>query len=57
MFNSVKLSARLVAAAMGAMTIGAIAFTSSAAAAPLPLFPFFGAAAAAPRRSAARTVG
>jgi lipoprotein-anchoring transpeptidase ErfK/SrfK len=42
MFNSVKLSARLVAAAMGALTIGAIAFTSSAAAAPLPLFPFFG---------------
>ena len=41
MFNSVKLSARLVAAAMGALTIGAIAFTSSAAAAPLPLFPFF----------------
>jgi lipoprotein-anchoring transpeptidase ErfK/SrfK len=42
MFNSVKLSARLVAAAMGALTIGAVAFTSSAAAAPLPLFPFFG---------------
>ena len=42
MFNSVKLSARLVAAAMGALTIGAMAFTSSAAAAPLQLFPFFG---------------
>ena len=41
MFNSAKLNARLVAAALGAMTIGAIAFTSSAAAAPLPLFPFF----------------
>src|SRR5215470_15757138 len=36
MFNSAKLNARLVAAAFGA-----IAFTSSAAAAPLPLFPFF----------------
>ena len=41
MFNSARLNARLVAAALGAMTIGAIAFTSSAAAAPLPLFPFF----------------
>ena len=41
MFNSAKLNARLVAAALGAMTVGAIAFTSSAAAAPLPLFPFF----------------
>ena len=41
MFNSAKLNAKLVAAALGAMTIGALAFTSSAAAAPLPLFPFF----------------
>ena len=41
MFNSAKLNARLVAAAMGALTIGALAFTTSAAAAPLPLFPFF----------------
>jgi len=41
MFNSAKLNAGLVAAALGAMTIGAIAFTSSAAAAPLQLFPFF----------------
>jgi len=41
MFNSAKLNAKLVAAALGAMTVGALAFTSSAAAAPLPLFPFF----------------
>jgi lipoprotein-anchoring transpeptidase ErfK/SrfK len=41
MFNSAKLNARLVAATLGALTIGAIGFTSSAAAAPLPLFPFF----------------
>ena len=41
MFKSAKLNARLVAAAMGALTIGALAFTTSAAAAPLPLFPFF----------------
>ena len=41
MFNSAKLNAKLVAATLGALTIGAIAFTSSAAAAPLPLFPFF----------------
>jgi len=41
MFNSAKLNARLIAATLGALTIGATAFTSSAAAAPLPLFPFF----------------
>ncbi len=41
MFKSAKLNARLVAATLGALTIGAFAFTSSAAAAPLPLFPFF----------------
>ena len=40
MFKSAKLNARLVAAAMGALTIGAIALSSSAAAAPLSLFPF-----------------
>ncbi len=41
MFNSAKPIAKLVAAALGAVTIGAFAFTSSVAAAPLPLFPFF----------------
>ena len=41
MFNSAKLNAKLFAATLGALTIGAIGFTSSAAAAPLPLFPFF----------------
>ena len=41
MLNSAKLNARFVAATLGALTIGAMAFTSSAAAAPLPLFPFF----------------
>ncbi|MCP4617315.1 MAG: L,D-transpeptidase [Bradyrhizobium sp.] len=41
MFKSAKLNARLVAATLGALTIGAFDFTSSAAAAPLPLFPFF----------------
>ena len=41
MFNSLKLNARLAAAAFGALAIGAIAFSTSAAAAPLPLFPFF----------------
>ena len=34
-------SSKLAAAAMGALAIGAIAFSTSAAAAPLPLFPFF----------------
>ena len=40
MFNSAKLNSRLVAAALGALTVGAIALSTSAAAAPLPLFPF-----------------
>ena len=40
MFKSVKLNSRLVAATMGALTVGAIALSTSAAAAPLPLFPF-----------------
>jgi len=34
-------SSKLAAAAMGALAIGAIACSTSAAAAPLPLFPFF----------------
>jgi lipoprotein-anchoring transpeptidase ErfK/SrfK len=34
-------SSKLAAAAFGALAIGAIAFSGSAAAAPLPLFPFF----------------
>src|SRR5207248_11419564 len=37
MFNSAKLSSRLVAAAVGSLTVGAIALSTSAAAAPLPL--------------------
>src|SRR5882724_4686189 len=41
MFNSFKLSTRLAAAAFGALAIGVTAFSASAAAAPLPLFPFF----------------
>ncbi|HEX7923125.1 MAG TPA: L,D-transpeptidase [Bradyrhizobium sp.] len=40
MFNSTKLNARLAAAAFGALAIGAVAFSNSAAAAPLPIFPF-----------------
>ena len=40
MFDSARLNSRLVAAALGALTIGAIALSTSAAAAPLPLFPF-----------------
>src|SRR6195256_2861051 len=40
MFNSARLNSRLIAAALGALTIEAIAFSTSAAAAPLPLFPF-----------------
>ncbi|MCC8983297.1 L,D-transpeptidase [Bradyrhizobium acaciae] len=40
MFNSIKLNARLVAAAFGALAIGSVAFANSAAAAPLPMFPF-----------------
>ena len=40
MFNSIKLNARLAAAAFGALAIGSVAFTNTAAAAPLPIFPF-----------------
>jgi len=40
MFNTAKLNARLVAATLSALTIGAMTFTHSATAAPLPLFPF-----------------
>src|SRR5882724_10819088 len=40
MFKSIKLNARLAAAALGALAIGAATFSGSAAAAPLPLFPF-----------------
>ena len=40
MLNSYKLSTRL-AAAFGALAIGVTAFSASANAAPLPLFPFF----------------
>jgi lipoprotein-anchoring transpeptidase ErfK/SrfK len=41
MSNSFRLNTRLAAAALGVLAIGATAFTSPAAAAPLPLFPFF----------------
>jgi lipoprotein-anchoring transpeptidase ErfK/SrfK len=40
MFKSAKISSRLAAAAFGALAIGAVAFSTSAAAAPLPIFPF-----------------
>ena len=40
MFISSKISSRLAAAAFGALAIGAAAFSTSAAAAPLPIFPF-----------------
>jgi lipoprotein-anchoring transpeptidase ErfK/SrfK len=40
MFNSIRLNTRLAAAALGALAIGTVAFSASAAAAPLPLFPF-----------------
>ena len=40
MFNSAKLNSRLVAAALGALAIGTFAFSGSAAAAPVQLFPF-----------------
>ncbi|WGS22325.1 MULTISPECIES: L,D-transpeptidase [unclassified Bradyrhizobium] len=39
MFNSVKLNSRL-AAALGALAIGTVALSTSATAAPLPIFPF-----------------
>ena len=42
MFNldALKLNSRRAAAAFGALAIGAVAFSASAAATPLPLFPF-----------------
>jgi lipoprotein-anchoring transpeptidase ErfK/SrfK len=45
MFNSAKLNSRLAAAAFGALAIGTFAFSGSAAAAPVQLFPFFNAPA------------
>ena len=41
MFNSLNLNSRLAAAALGALAIGSFAFSGSAAAAPVQLFPFF----------------
>ena len=41
MFHSLKLNTRFAAAALGALAIGVTAFSAPAAAAPLPLFPFF----------------
>src|SRR6266851_4334780 len=43
MFNleAFGLSSRRAAAAFGALAIGGVAFSASAAATPLPLFPFF----------------
>ncbi|MBA2399470.1 MAG: L,D-transpeptidase [Bradyrhizobium sp.] len=41
MLHSFKLNTRLAAAAFGALAIGATVFSAPAAAAPLPLFPFF----------------
>ncbi|MBR0795082.1 L,D-transpeptidase [Bradyrhizobium jicamae] len=40
MFNSIKLNSRLAAAAFGALAIGTAALSTSATAAPLPIFPF-----------------
>ncbi len=40
MFNSIKLNSRLAAAAFGALAIGTVAFVNTAAAAPVPIFPF-----------------
>jgi lipoprotein-anchoring transpeptidase ErfK/SrfK len=40
MFNSIKLNSHLAAAAFGALAIGTVAFVNTAAAAPLPIFPF-----------------
>src|SRR4030088_2875499 len=41
MSGSFRLNTRLAAAAFGALAIGSVALSASAAAAPLPLFPFF----------------
>ena len=41
MFHSATLNSRLVAAALGALAIGTFAFSGSAVAAPVQLFPFF----------------
>ena len=41
MLNSFKVNTRLATAAFGALAIGTAAFSVSATAAPLPLFPFF----------------
>ncbi len=43
MFNleTLKANSRRAAVALGTLAIGAVAFTTSAAAAPFPLFPFF----------------
>jgi len=41
MLHSFKMNTRLAAVAFGALVLGAAAFSTSAAAAPLPLFPFF----------------
>ena len=41
MFNAFRQNSRLAAAAFGALAIGATVFSAPAAAAPLPLFPFF----------------
>ncbi|MFH0299133.1 L,D-transpeptidase [Bradyrhizobium sp. 31Argb] len=40
MFNSIKRNSRLAAAALGALAIGTIGFSTSSSAAPLPFFPF-----------------
>ena len=40
MFNSIRVNARVAAAAFGALALGTVAFSASAAAAPLPIFPF-----------------
>ncbi|WP_044536013.1 L,D-transpeptidase [Bradyrhizobium sp. LTSP885] len=40
MFNSIRVNARVAAAAFGALALGTLAFSASAAAAPLPIFPF-----------------
>jgi len=40
MFNSAKLNSRLAAAALSALAIGTFAFSGSASAAPVQLFPF-----------------